>query len=249
MIVLSFDTDHMTDNMMGLFLSECLPSEVPTTFFCTQRYSELAKRRNAEIALHPVLDHTHDWKSITEGMIADIGSTEGVSGIRAHSCAYQQKYGVLLSELGLHYVSQVTLPFECEVEPFMHPWGIWEIPIRYMDNMDMWASERSGLTARKFSVKVLEAAISSKTPFCFDFHPVHILLNTSCMEDYARWAEAGRPEISALARNRNYGVRDYFNDLLQLAADANAEFSTCRDILGSIGPNGEAGRRVACASA
>ena len=65
------------------------------------------------------------------------------------------------------------------IQPVRHPWGVWHFPIFYMDNMDFssgcfWSSETEG----PFSDTMIEAALADDGVYVFDFHPIHLLLNT-----------------------------------------------------------------------
>lgn len=68
-------------------------------------------------------------------------------------------------------------------------------------------------------------------PRIFNFHPIHLYLNTDRNETY----EKARPyfknieKLSMLKNTENYGIRDYFIDLITCAQSANWQFQKIKD--------------------
>jgi hypothetical protein len=160
-------------------------------------------------------------------------------GLRPHSLMCSQLYLVRLHEIGIQYVSSITIDPEQDMACFRYPWGPIEIPIRYMDNMDLWARDKTALTETRFSKTIIENAISSRRLFCFDFHPVHIFLNTSRFEDYEQWVRDGRPELPEPVERRDYGTRHFFLDLCNEIRRSGAPIATCRQVADAF-PSGRA---------
>lgn len=235
MILLTFDTDHMTENMMARFVRDILPADLPFTFFCHQPFECLAQSAN-EIAAHPFLANSRDWPGTIRDLCGSIAALTGAPpvGFRAHSLVTSQLLMIQAAEAGFRYVSSMSVAPEQNVPCFRSVWDICEVPIRYMDNMDLWARDKTGLSERCFSRKVIDMAMDPAQTFCFDFHPLHIYLNTSRFSDYEAWVQAGRPELTAPVERAAYGVRDFFLDLCSEARKRNASLSTCRDATGAI---------------
>lgn len=210
MIAITYDTDHMTDELMANFLHSVYRENLPGTFFCTQYYSEL-QNRNLDIAIHPIFDNTTDWLGATELLILE-HKKHGVfiNGVRPHSCANSQRYSVQIKEIGLDYCSQLCIPTDYEIAPFKDDWGIVQFPIRFMDNANLSAHSKLGTTSGALSKKIIDTAINSKELFVFDFHPIHLLLNTSDLKEYSAWRKSGELIIN----NSSYGVRDFYNELV-----------------------------------
>lgn len=213
MISITFDTDHMTDVSMETFLKDL---DIPgsATFFCTQRYRDFdaAFRGIHEIAAHPVFRPGADWKDATLRLREDLG---GVVGVRPHSCAYDHHLGVFLAENDFRYVSQSSWLFHDGLHPHYHPWGLWEMPIYYMDNMDYSHVGLPGQTHQPFSPQLIDNALKSESLFVFDFHPILVLLNAANAREYGAWVEEGRPDIRASAGTGKSGSANF---LAQLSA-------------------------------
>jgi hypothetical protein len=231
MIAITFDTDHMTPDGLRHFLDEVLPPDVKATFFCYRPFACLTGTRH-EIAVHPYLAGSPDWMATTRELVAAVEDENGVRvrGLRPHSLMSSQNYVVQLNGAGIEYVSTVCSPPDLETEAFRYPWGPVEIPIRYMDNMDLWARDKTGLTQECFSPAHIKNAVSATGMYCFDFHPIHILLNTSKFSDYDEWTRSGRPELRSCVGDDRYGVRNYFLDLCREIRKAKAELQLCVDL-------------------
>ena len=211
MIYITFDTDHMTEYGIQEFLEKTeLPGE--STFFCTQPYKSIVHTAFPhEVAFHPILDSTIEWAGVIKKMVYDFGIIP--SGLRSHSCTYSQRFAVTLSEIGIKYISHQTPLFQKGIKPYFTPWGLWEFPIYYMDNMD-FILQNVVPHHRPFNNKIISSCISDhNSVYVFDFHPIHIMLNTSRQKDYLSWFESGCPKPRP-ANNKRKGVRDFFMALV-----------------------------------
>lgn len=68
-------------------------------------------------------------------------------------------------------------------------------------------------------------------PRVFNFHPIHLYLNTDCVQTYER-ARPYFKDISKLSAMRNtskYGIRDFFIELLTKAKEYGYESKLIRD--------------------
>jgi hypothetical protein len=233
MIALTFDTDHMTEAMMEVFLDRIMPPDLPATFFLSACFSSLRGARH-ELAPHPVLGPAEPWPDTVRRAADAVSQFYGseVGGFRAHSLMSSQLLQVQMNGIGLRYISSLSVPPEQELRPFQSPWGLVEIPIRYMDNMDLWARDRTGLVDRCFDPITIDLALASTTLFCFDFHPIHIMLNSSRFADYEAWSQSGRPQLDAPVERETYGVRDFFLDVCRAVKRAPQQPVTCRDVAG-----------------
>ena len=231
MIYITFDTDHMTDNRMDSFLStfELIGS---CTFFCTQRFDALESTKHArhEIGLHPFLEDSPDWMMTIERLRAQWPISFEINGIRSHSCVFSQRFGVNLFEKGLSYVSHMTPPLGTVIPPFRYPWGIAEVPISYMDNMDL-AYQHLIPNYTALDKNFLHKALMSDLPFVFDFHPIHILLNTTSPQAYAEWWKNGCPSDYVC---NGFGVRDYFISLTETLKKHSSQSQTVSKLVQSM---------------
>lgn len=227
MIILTYDTDHMTQSMMDTFIENLLPNDLQGTIFCTQPYASLKDLTNIEIGAHPYLSNSENWIDTTKSLINELDKIAGIiRGVRAHSCVYSQVYGIELNSIGIQYTSQSCIPWELSLPIYQHPWGIYELPIRFMDNTNIWAHERTKLNPNQLAYSIIEYAINSQEVFCFDFHPIHLLLNTSKFSEYEVWRKQGNPEIKWNTSCPSYGVRSFYLDLISSIRRNNVKTAT-----------------------
>jgi hypothetical protein len=211
MIALSFDTDHMSEERMVEFLTEIkIPGS--STFFCTQQYCCL-DRKSIEIAPHPFLTGDRDW---LEELKSKRSTFPSALGWRAHSCVFSHTLAEWISCNGYAYVSAHDAFGIAGLWPSRHLWGIWHVPIFYMDNLDFsrrrFAPERR---ERPFDSNLISTAISKDGLYVFDFHPIHLLLNTPDPDWYAttRVRFLAGDALKKL-RYDDYGTRSFYEDLV-----------------------------------
>lgn len=180
MISLTFDTDWMTSEALGTFL-QIYPDLPPSTFFLHE-YTKGFDSGTHEINPHPTIEFNS--KKDNRGELEKQISTKPM-GIRPHSCVSSHMLSLEWANSGYRYQSvEVDLGNEkLKMRPL--PWGLYEIPIFYMDNMSMWG-QINGLQDNFKNINYLERAIDTSNTLIFDFHPIHIALNTKSVEDYQR---------------------------------------------------------------
>lgn len=212
MISLSFDTDHMNEARMEEFLAEeTWPGGA--TFFCTQPYECLSRLGGVELAPHPFLTGERNWLTELKKKRAEFPQA---SGWRSHSCVFSHTLAEWISCNGYLYASTHDSFGEARIRPSRHLWGVWHVPIYYMDNLDFsrnrFAPERN---ERPFARSLIETACRPDGLYVFDFHPIHLMLNTPDPDWYSRRRTAflAGDSISAL-RYDGYGARSFFVDLV-----------------------------------
>lgn len=226
MICLTFDTDWMTESGMSRFLKE-FPLPGQGTFFAHQAFECLAASVH-EVGPHPFISNLGDWQQGLKHLSGSLGKP--VRGVRAHSCVFSHAIGVGLNELGFEYVSQANNLFQDGLHPFRHPWGVWELPIYYMDNMDFWTAQNWPRQNHvPFSSELIQRAVVGDDLYVFDFHPLHVALNTRTSEDYqsvkSRLIEGSASPFDLTFHGR--GTRVFFDELCQAMRDAGNVSLTC----------------------
>jgi hypothetical protein len=226
-ICLSFDTDRMDEEAMAEFLDTVdLPGTA--TFFCTQQYDCLAST-NHELAPHAVLGAGGDWDAELQSMRAAFPSA---TGWRSHSCVFSHLLAEQLWKLGYRYVSVHDDLGHPRPEPRRHAWGIWQLPVYYMDNLDFstgrfWAGDHT-----PFSRSIIESALDGDGLYVFGFHPIHIVLNSPSADEYfvrrKRFAD-GQPARDAAFEGR--GTRTFYEELCAAMRSRDAGSVAMRDAL------------------
>jgi hypothetical protein len=226
LICLTFDTDWMTEESLARFLAE-FPFPGQGTFFCHQPFDCL-RGQGHELAPHPFIHDLTAW----QGPLAELtaAASPGARGVRAHSCVFSHAVAVGLNRMGFEYVSQAAEIKRDGIRPFRHPWGIWELPIYYMDNMDMWVDANwANVGHEAFSTRWIEKAVHGPDLYVMDFHPIHVALNSRTADDYQRVKDRiitdGVSPFDLASPGR--GAREYFLELCGLMRDAGVESVGC----------------------
>jgi hypothetical protein len=227
-ICLSFDTDHVGQRRMEEFLSEfAIPGT--GTFFCTQSYEALDGRRH-ELCPHPIIDPGSDWSEELDRKQAEFPDARGV---RTHTLINSCNLSIDYHRRGFEWVSAREEPGRRGIAPYREAWGVWHVPIYYMDTMDFSFSDYwPDVSATPFARELLEAAIREPGTYVFDFHPIHLLLNSTSASAYLSRRDrfiAGEP-LGEL-RCEGYGTGDYYADLVALMGEADIESVGISDAL------------------
>jgi hypothetical protein len=228
LICLSFDTDHVDQPRMEEFLRD-VPFPGVGTFFCTERYEALDGGPH-ELCPHPTLEEGGDWTAELDRKREEFPEARGV---RTHTCINSHPISIEFHRRGFEWVSARDEPGRRGITPYREAWGVWHVPIYYMDNMDFsFGDYWPGASDGPFGSELLEAATRESGLYVFDFHPIHLMLNsTSAQEYFARRDrfKAGEP-IEEL-RCEGYGAGEYFADLVGLMREAELESVGISDAL------------------
>jgi hypothetical protein len=200
----------MSQDALEIFLNKY--KELPKSTFFVHRYTQGIPRSIHYFNPHPTytdLELNNDLDKL-ENM-----SNISKNGIRSHSCTNSHLLSLDWAKRGYTYQSVYTALGNTQLKPFIHPWNIWEMPIFYMDNMVIWAQKN--LKSFNFDHNdFLQLALDSDSPYIFDFHPIHIALNTSSTTTYAMAKDlvlnsgANPWNLSG----NNYGIRNFFEKVL-----------------------------------
>jgi hypothetical protein len=209
MISLSFDTDHIKEERMVEFLAS-VPFPGRGTFFCTQFYPSLAASRH-ETGPHPLLEPGGDWQTELSKMRQMLPDAVGW---RSHSCVFSNMLAIWLGKNGYRYVSTHDDFGRPGLKPNRHSWGVWHLPIYYMDTLDLSYRSHWGETApAPFAPELIQRALGDGL-YVFDFHPIHLLLNSPSPEYYMSVRDRFlKGEETSKIRFDGYGVRNYFDEL------------------------------------
>lgn len=236
MICITFDTDHMSKENLSRFLDEYV-SDMPGkgTFFIHSDFPEL-EHTDHEICPHPFIADLNKWD---EDLIRLEGFLKNKPvGTRPHSCVFSHMIGIGLKDRGYAYISQTHDLYSTSLKPVRHPWGIWELPIYYMDNMDFWMSKNWPESNHEpFDQQIIERAINEEGLFIFDIHPLHVALNTRSHEDYVAVKDlvVGQGQSPFAHSYPGTGARDFFGRLCSRMNQEGIRSYTCTEALHAYG--------------
>jgi hypothetical protein len=216
--VVSMDTDWCSAETLDFVLREVVDPRLPLTLFSTGIYLEAANRPAMEMALHYNVDHASFPDAF--GTIADI--LPGARGARGHSLAFSERLRAPWKSYQIVYDSSFLMYLQNHIVPFPIARGVLELPIYFMD---MFALEFEEGDLGRFPDYEEMCRPGLKV---FDFHPVHLVLNTPSPEYYVekkQWYH----DFHQLRRHqyRGYGVRSYFDEIQRRILDGGHTCTTC----------------------
>ena len=211
------------------------------TLFCT--HPEIPAGRH-ERALHPnfrksgdtmrLLAREHaDFAAWSESRIYDavVRRTKTFCpeaiGVRAHSLFRDTELASVYRAQGLHYDSSVVLPFAPLTTVVRGDAGIVELPIFYMDHIDI----RNAMTDFRLpSLRLDRPGLK-----VFDFHPNIVFVNARSNGDYLESKEHhGDPHKLTAMRRAGRGIRTMFFELLDHIADRGIRSPLLREVFEAI---------------
>ncbi|MEE8239820.1 MAG: hypothetical protein V3R16_01010 [Nitrospirales bacterium] len=211
MIALTFDTDWMEPDDLERFLDE-YPFPGRGTLFLHRPFRFLRSTTH-ELCPHPCPVGPDEWKASIRHMLDQLGVEP--TGVRTHSAIHSHRLEMALFELGFKYTSNTSRLFERDIRPVRLAWGLWEFPIYYMDNLDLTMEEYwKELPHKPLADRVVAQALQSEALHVFDFHPLHVCLNTPSLAFYLQQQDKIRSGTSPFdLQYAGRGVGTLFREL------------------------------------
>jgi hypothetical protein len=211
-LALTFDTEWSPPEVVGYTLDILEDYGYTGTFFCTDK-------SNRNIRLHELALHPNFLREKSEAQILSALQVHfpNAKGARSHCSYFHTNLPDLYSRKGIAYDSSYLMP-NVEVEPFPLFEHVYEIPMYFLDNYSV--------STRRWAVEF------SAIPEVFDFHPVHIYLNTNDASLYLKakkwWKNPER--LWRMRDTRKRGVHDYFIHILEMIRKHNVQLLTMSEI-------------------
>ena len=203
-LFLTFDIDWAHDQVIEDAISLVEAAGIRATWFIThqtQMIERLMGNPNFELGIHPNFNNLLNGdasvgRSASEIIDALLDIVPNARSVRSHSLTQSERLLDLFAEKGLCHVSNTFVP--ANSQSLISPWGLWSgitiVPHFWQDNVAMRmtiSGDLSQLGSRE-SLRV------------FDFHPIHVYLNT---EDLSRYDQARdnfqKPRELLKLRNEN----------------------------------------------
>lgn len=215
-IFLTVDIDWAADPILGTTIDLLEKAGVSATFFVTHRTDHLGRLRQNkqfELGVHP------NFNGLLDGTMREVSSAAKIldsllhiipeaKAVRSHSMTQSSRLLELFRGVGLTHDCNHFIPAHSGIVlcPYRHWNDMIRVPYCWEDDVDL--IYRRGPT-------ILEVAVGEGLKV-FDFHPIHVALNTSSMEDYERSREAHQ-DWESLQQHvfAGDGVRSRLVDLLQ----------------------------------
>jgi hypothetical protein len=230
MISLSFDTDWMTSDAMEEFFTSY--PELPSSTFFVHEHTKSISSDVHELNPHPTIDFSHGHKTLSD--LENIIGKESY-GIRSHSCVSSHLLSVEWANNGYKYQSIEVDLGNANLNTRALPWGLYEVPIYFMDNMSLWGL-KNDLNKYFSGIDYIDNAMSVENHLVFDYHPLHIALNTSLTSDYAKDKDLVLNQRTNPWKigNSGKGIRHHFEKALEAILNQRVEHKTLIQIVNSF---------------
>lgn len=201
-IALSSDLDWAPDETINYFLDILDEYKCKITIFGTHKINY----RQHEIALHP---NTFKHKDHLEAIKEIHQVFQEAKGVRMHGLQVWNRLLLDLPKFNLKYDSTYFMPDQ-KIKPYEIFPGVIELPIYWEDDLAMI---RNSLKINKDRLKEQQ---TSDYLYLYNFHPIHIYMNTYDMKFYESWKSNYQIPVE-LQKRRNqekYGADNALRDIL-----------------------------------
>lgn len=204
-ISITLDMDWAPEEIIDYSLKLLSQYNVTATLFMTNKISCHISQH--EIAIHPNFRSMKFEKHFTKY----ISIYPNIKGMRSHSLFFSERFRPFYKKFGIEYQSNVMMHCQKNIIPYYMSPTTLEIPIFWMDSY--YLENISNNQTVFLNNKSLEAPGLK----VFDFHPIHIFLNTDTLSFYASVKKYYKnPEKIAKYRNKHaLGICDIFIKLLK----------------------------------
>lgn len=224
-VYVTMDQDWACDGVMNAVIDLMDTLGIPVTIFMTNDTPVLARLREDplfSLGIHPNFTpqlNGLSQKPFTETLREMKELIPEAKDIRCHAIVDATPILAAAREMGFERDANLFIPFSSGItlKPFTHFTGIRRLPYFYED--DAWALEENAADARTHLMEGDGLKI-------FNFHPIHLFLNTETMDRYQR-AKAFYHDFEGLKPFINpepNGARSFLTELSRLAAENEIAF-------------------------
>lgn len=213
-VFITMDIDWAVDPVIDFAIELLEKYQRKATIFVTHdspSIRSMASNPLFEIGIHPNFNELIKESNSSTGLdkvkeIMDI--TGPVSSVRSHSLFQSTHILNYFSAQGIKYDCNLYLPSEANLS--LKPWHHWNGMIRVPH---FWEDDINFLKKKNIPPRSLLRESSIKV---FDFHPMHIFLNTVDLKHYQKISEYYKDfnALKTFVNKDKPGVRDLFTKLI-----------------------------------
>lgn len=218
-LFLTFDIDWAPDFVMEETMD--IIGYIPATFFVTHNstlINQIKKMNHIECGIHPNFNPLLNGDLKYGGNIADVldyylGIVPNAVSIRSHSMTQSSHILDIAEKKGLKYDCNHFIPFESRIDLNPYRWlntNLIKAPYFWED--DVYFITQNG----EWDITCIDKLLNCNLKI-FDFHPIHVYLNTEHMDRY----EAAKPymndakKLKEFINTKTYGTRDFLKELIK----------------------------------
>jgi hypothetical protein len=222
-LFITFDVDWAIDIVVEYVLELLGSYNVESTFFithCSKLMSSMQRSEDIECGIHPnfnplLIGDNRYGNNFTKVLEFYYNQVQSPVSIRSHSVTFNGQFPKLFDSFGLRYNCNSFVPFNSEI--ILKPWKISNqkivnVPHYFADDAILSMNKN----IREFK-RIIPKIIHRKGLKVFDFHPIHIFLNSENMDRYIKSKPYLQNAIK-LTKNINtktYGIKDLLIDVIE----------------------------------
>lgn len=221
-VFITLDIDWCHDDVLNHAIDLLENSDIAATWYVTHDTPVLDRLRENpqfELGIHPnfngLLDgdlHNYNNGSNMQAVIDKIlNLVPEATSVRSHALTQNTNMLNLFTKAGLTHDSNHYIPAQSNID--LRPWSLWhgliKVPIFWEDDLTCLYYPDN---PNHISIENLLKRNGLKV---FDFHPIHLFLNSKNMTLYneTRPIHHDLPNLT-LTKNTSFGVFDMFQDLI-----------------------------------
>ena len=217
-IFFTFDMDWASDEVLDFFLELLEKCDIKATIHVTHDCACLKKinRERIDLGVHPNFNQCLNGEkrtSVKEVLDNIFRIVPDAKCIRCHALTSSSIIGKFYDDYGIKYDLNTFLPVEPGniITTYDSHLGNYKV-IPFIFEDDIYLQSKS---------KPVEYFLSDEfyAPRVFNFHPIHLFLNTDSMKTY----EMSRPyffdydKLRLMRNNTHFGIRDFFIELVEIS--------------------------------
>lgn len=214
---ITFDIDWCSDEVLSYLLDIIEKYDIKVTFFVTHETSLLRRMKNnpnIELGIHPNFNYLlngdfRQGSSVKEVIHYYKKFVPDAVSIRSHSLTQGGSISPILEEEGFVYECNTFIPPQGgELMPYNHTRKLIKVPHIFEDDVrELYEDEWD-----------LKKYIDYRGIKVFDFHPIHIFLNSEKIDRYnsAREYLQNFDELKKYVNCSRYGTKDFLIDMIKI---------------------------------
>lgn len=216
-IFLTFDLDWCSDEVLKYTLEILDIYNIKATFFVTHKTKLLEKmleNSNIELGIHPnfnpLFKEKGNFRKNSEEIIKELLEiVPKATSVRSHSMTQNSNILDLFKKYNFKYELNTFIPYSSQIKlkPYIHWNGLIKVPYFWEDDVHI-------IYGWKWDV---EQFLNYPGLKVFDFHPIHVFLNTENLERYneAKPFLNDYKKLKGFVNNETYGTRNFLIDLIK----------------------------------
>jgi len=233
-IFLTFDIDWAHDDVISDTIEILNAENIKATFFITHDcdvLNELRLNKNFELGIHPNFNPLLNGESGSEHFTQVVDRLMQLipeaKSVRSHSLVQSSRMLDYFASCGLRIDANLYIPVNSGI--ICRPFTIWNtilrVPHFWEDDLQLLGNDID-----KYDISIYLNYEGLKV---FDFHPIHVYLNTECIDRYEN-AKPHYHNAVELLKFRNYGAdgtRQFLLDLIRESKSRGFTFRALEELL------------------